>query len=131
VPVLRIIEATVTERTALRAFHIRPAGAAICRSPCTELATVATTATAIAIPNDGLRLRVDVIWITRRDCDVDASELIGAAITGSVPIFNWIVARCAGAGIHGRTCRVRATGHLITEDKPVGIPGDWGKVGSA
>src|SRR5215510_1450916 len=49
VPVLRIIEAAVTERTALRAFHIRPAGAAICGSPGTKLATV--TIAASAIPN--------------------------------------------------------------------------------
>src|ERR1044072_9663981 len=54
VPVLRIIEATVTERTALRAFHISPAGAAVCGSPRAELATVAIAAS--AIPNDGLRL---------------------------------------------------------------------------
>src|SRR4029434_1868904 len=79
VPVLRIIEATVTERTALRAFHISPAGAAICRSPCTKWATVGIAAS--AIPNNGLRLRVNVIWITWRDCDVDASKLVGAAIT--------------------------------------------------
>src|SRR5215510_15265132 len=52
VPVLRIIEATVTERTALRAFHISPARAAICGSPCTQLATVGTAATAIVIPNN-------------------------------------------------------------------------------
>src|SRR4029450_5078551 len=94
----------------------------ICCSPCTKLATV--TIAASAIPNDGLRLRVDVIWIARRDCDVDASQLVGAAITGSVPILNWVVARCAAAGIHGRTGRVRATGHLITEDEPIGITGD-------
>src|SRR4029450_624219 len=54
VPVLRIIETTVTERTALRAFHISPAAAAICGSPGTKLATV--TIAASAIPNDGLRL---------------------------------------------------------------------------
>src|SRR5437870_2539117 len=124
VPVLRIVEATVTERTALRTFHVSPAGAAICGSPCTKLATVGTAATAVAIPNNGLGLRIDVIWITRRDCDVDASELVGAAITSSGPKLNGIVARCAGACIHGRTRRVRATGHLIAEDEPVGISGD-------
>src|SRR5262245_58946122 len=53
VPVLRIIEPTVTERTTLRAFHISPADAAICCSPGTELTTVSTTAIA-RIPNDGL-----------------------------------------------------------------------------
>src|SRR5947208_16716157 len=52
VPVLRIIEATVTERTALRAFHISPAVATICRSPCTKLPTVGAAATAVTIPND-------------------------------------------------------------------------------
>src|SRR5215510_16186366 len=46
VPVLRIIEAAVTERTALRAFHIRPAGAAIGCSPCTKLTTIGTAAIA-------------------------------------------------------------------------------------
>src|SRR6266436_1901606 len=106
VPVLRIVEATVTERTALRTFHVSPAGAAICGSPCTKLATVGTAATGVAIPNDGLRLRVNVIGITWRDCDVDASKLVGAAITGSGPTNNWIVARCTAAGIHGRTCRI-------------------------
>src|SRR5437762_8110435 len=93
VPVLRIIEATVTERTTLRAFHVSPAGAAICAGPCTKLATVGTAATAVAIPTDGLGLGIDVIWITRRDCDVDASELVGRAITGSGPANNWIVTR--------------------------------------
>src|SRR5437762_7417951 len=124
VPVLRIVEATVTERTALRTFHVSPAGAAICAGPCTKLATVGTAATAVAIPNNGLCLRVDVIGITGRDCDVDASELVGAAITSSGPANNRIVTRCAAAGVHGSTCRVRATGHLITEDKPVGVTGD-------
>ena len=108
----------------MRAFHISPAGAAICGSPGTKLATVGTTATAVTIPNDGLRLRVDVVGITRRNCDVDASELVGAAITSSGPANNGIVARCAAAGVHGRTCRVRATGHLITEDKSVGVTGN-------
>src|SRR6184192_1957707 len=59
VPVLRIIEATVTERTALRAFHVCPAGTAICGGPRTKLTTVGIAAAAVAIPNNGLRLRVD------------------------------------------------------------------------
>ncbi|PYJ69612.1 MAG: hypothetical protein DME76_08375 [Verrucomicrobia bacterium] len=127
VPVLGIVAlatSAVPEGAALRTFHVSPARATICGSPCTKLATVGTAATGVAIPNDGLRLCVDVICVTRRDCDVDASELVGTAITGSGPTNNWIVARCAAAGIHGRTRRVRAAGHLITEDEPVGITGD-------
>ena len=124
VPVLRIVEPAASERATLRAFHISPVRASICGSPGTKLATVGTAATAVTIPNDGLRLRVDVVGITRRNCDVDASELVGAAITSSGPANNGIVARCAAAGVHGRTCRVRATGHLITEDKSVGVTGN-------
>src|SRR5438105_6775478 len=96
VPVLRIITGgilAIAQRTSLRAFHVSPAGAAICAGPCAKLATVGTAATAVAIPNDGLGLGIDVIWITRRNCDVDASELVGGAITGSGPANNWIVTR--------------------------------------
>src|SRR5439155_22870522 len=71
VPVLRIIHATVSERTALRTLHITPARAAICASPRPELATIRIAATAVVIPNDGLCLSVNVICVTRRDCDVD------------------------------------------------------------
>src|SRR5207249_5821171 len=69
--------------------------------------------------------------ITRRDGDVDAAELVGAAITGPGPANNWIIARCTAAGIHWRTCRVRATVHLITEDKSVGITSDGREAGAA
>src|SRR5262249_50505150 len=127
VPVLGIIALStgaVSQRAALRPFHISPARATVRRSPCTKLATIGTAATAVAIPNDGLRLCVDVIWIPRRDCDVDASELVGAAIPRSGPINNWIVARGAAAGIHGRTRRVGAAGHLITKHKPISVAGN-------
>ena len=94
VPVLRIVAGgilAVSERAALRAFHVSPAGAAICGSPGAKLATSCAATTAIAIPNDGLRLRVDVIRVTRRDCDVDASELV--VLLPQVPsLFNRIVA---------------------------------------
>src|SRR5438874_1668679 len=123
VPVLRIIHATVSERAALRALHITPARAAVCRSPRTKLASVGAT-TAVVIPNDRLRLCVDVVRVTRCDCDIDAPELIGAATTGSIAATNRIVARRATTGIHGRTRRVRAAGHLVTEHKPISIACD-------
>src|SRR5256885_2541640 len=124
VPVLGIIETTVTERAALRAFHISPARPAIRASPRTKLATVGITTPTVVIPNNGLRLRVNVIRIARRHCDVDASKLVGAAITGSSPTGNRIITRRTAAGIHRRTCRVRAARHLVTEDKPVTITGN-------
>src|SRR5438874_12508223 len=124
VPVLRIIHATVSERAALRALHITPTRAAIRGSPGAELATIRIAATAVVIPNDGLCLSVNVICVTRRDCDVDASELVGAATTGSVPTTDRIVARRAASGIHGRTRRVRAAGHLITKHESVSIAGN-------
>ena len=128
VPVLRIIggaagDSAVSERAALRALHISPGRAAVCRSPRTKLAAIGVAAAAIVIPNDGLHLRVDVIGVTRRDCDVDASELIGAAITGSRSTSNRIIARRAATGIHRRTRRVRAAGDLVTEHKPISIAG--------
>src|SRR5437764_15137961 len=49
VPVLRIIEATVTQRTALRTFHVSPGASAIRRSTAAELAARGTAATAIAV----------------------------------------------------------------------------------
>src|SRR5207248_2831044 len=73
VPVLRIIHATVSERAALSALHITPTRAAIRGGPGAELATFRIAATAVVIPNDGLCLGVNVICVTRRDCDVDAS----------------------------------------------------------
>src|SRR5437762_5610693 len=67
VPVLRIIEATVTERTALRPFHVTPTRAAICRSPGSDLAARGTAATAIAVTHNGLALGIDVVRVAWRN----------------------------------------------------------------
>ena len=79
VPVLWIVAGgilAVSERAALRTFHVSPACAAIRGSPGAELAARCASATAIAIPDDGLPLRINVIRVTRRDSDIDASELV-------------------------------------------------------
>src|SRR4029077_10756672 len=126
VPVLRIIASTGNDvdRTALGALHKTPSPATVCGSPSAKLAAVGVATPAIAIENNGLPLRVDVIWVTRRDCDVDASELVGAATTGSGPTSNGIVARRAGAGVHRRTRRVRTAGDLIAKDESISIAGN-------
>src|SRR5437773_3972141 len=126
VPVLGIVAlavVTVSKRAALRALHITPTPATVCGSPGAELAAVGAAA-AVVIPNDGLRLSVDVIGVTRRDCDVDSSELVGAAITGSSPTAYGIVARRAVTCIHRRTRGVRAADHLITKHEPISIAGN-------
>src|SRR5215472_10394075 len=87
VPVLRIIASTGNgiDRAALGAFHITPTAAAIRGSPGAKLAAVGIATTAVVIKNNGTRLGVNVIGVTRRDCDVDSSELVGATTTGSCP----------------------------------------------
>src|SRR5438552_3612548 len=80
--------------------------------------------TAVVIPNDGLRLCVDVVRVTRRDCDIDASQLVGGANTGSVAAANRIVARRAVTRIHGRSSSVRTAGYLVTKHEPVRIACD-------
>ena len=69
-------------------------------------------------------MSVNVIGVTRRDCDVDSSELVGGAITGSGPTAYGIVARRAAAGVHRRTRRVRAAGDLITKHESISIAGN-------
>ena len=127
VPVLGIIAlatATVSKRAALRAFQVTPSPAAVRGSPGAELAAVGVATAAIAIKNNGLGLSVNVIGVTRRDCDVDSSELVGGANTGSIPTAYGIVARRAGTCIHRRTRGVRAAGHLITEHEAISIAGN-------
>src|SRR5215216_3033087 len=106
VPVLRIIAGgvlAVSECAALRTLHVSPARPAIGGSPGAELTSIGVATAAVVIPNDGLRLCVDVIWVTRRDRDFDAPELVRAATTGSIATANRIVARRAGTCVHRRT----------------------------
>src|SRR6266478_3377825 len=118
VPVLRVIAgavSAVSKRAALRALHKSPGRATVCRSPGTQLAASSIAAAAVVIRGDGLALCVDVIWVTRRNADVDSSELVAGRRTDIC---------AAAAGIHGRPRRVRAAGNLIAEDEPIGVAGD-------
>src|SRR5438552_7046829 len=124
VPVLRIIHATVSERAALRTLHVSPARPAIGGSPGAKLTSIGIATTAVVIPNDGLRLCVDVVRVTRRDCDINASQLVGGANTGSSATANRIVARRAVTRIHGRSSSVRTAGYLVTKHEPVPIACD-------
>src|SRR5215471_10572605 len=63
VPVLRVVEAAVAERRALRATHERPRGAAVRACPDAELAAGGTAAVAARISGDRLHLRVDDIRV--------------------------------------------------------------------
>ena len=74
-----------------------------------------TATTAIAIPDDGLPLCINVVRVTRRDSDINAPELVAG---------RRIDKRIAGAGIHRRARRVRTAGDLITEHEPIGVAGD-------
>src|SRR5438874_5421279 len=67
VPVLRIIHATVSERTALRARHVAPVRTAICASPGAKLTAVSTAAAAVAIWSNRLALCINVVRVARRD----------------------------------------------------------------
>src|SRR6266566_4705319 len=101
VPVLGIVAlatSAVSERAALRTLHISPARATVCGSPRAKLATIRTAAAAIAIRHDGLALCVNVIWVTRRDANVNSPELVAGVDVNK---------RRAAAGVHGRPCRVR------------------------
>src|SRR6267154_2552472 len=78
VPVLGIIACgirAVSERAALRTFHVSPARATVCGSPGTQLAATGAAA-AIAIRNNRLALRVNVIRVAWRDSDVNSPELV-------------------------------------------------------
>src|SRR4029077_11068329 len=111
---------------ALRAFHVSPARPTIAGSPGAELAAVGVATTAVVIPKNGLRLSINVIGVTRRHCDVDASKLVTATTTwtGSGPTAYRIVTRGPSTGVHRRTCRVRAADHLITKHEPISIAGN-------
>src|SRR5215469_886764 len=127
VPVLGIVAlgiVTVSKRAALGAFHITPSPAAVCGSPGAELAAVGVTTTGVVIKLNRTRLSVNVIRVTRRDSDVDASELVGGANTGSGPTAYGIVARRAGACVHRRTCRVRAASDLCAKYESISIAGN-------
>src|SRR5437773_826307 len=66
---------TVSERAALRTFHITPSIAAVCRSPGTQLAGGLILAPVVVILGNGLDLCVNVIGVTRRDGNINAPEL--------------------------------------------------------
>src|SRR5438552_17403233 len=72
VPVLRIIHATVSERAALRTLHVSLARPAIGGSLGAKLTSIGIATAAVVIPNDGLRLCVDVVRVTWPDWDIDA-----------------------------------------------------------
>ena len=82
--------------------------------------------TAVVVPKNGLRLSVNVIGVTRRHCDVNASELVTATTiwTGSGPTAYGIVAGRAGAGVHGRAGRVWAANDLIAEYETIRVAGN-------
>src|SRR5947207_15086976 len=89
--VLRIIAGTilaVSECAPLRTLHVSPARPAIGGSPGAKLTSIRIATTVVVIPNDGLRLCVDVVRVTRRDCDIDASQLVDGANTGSSATAN-------------------------------------------
>src|SRR5206468_9654893 len=74
VPVLGIVAlatSAVSERAALRTFHVTPIGAAVGRSPGTQLATIGAAA-AVGVEGYGLDLRINVVRVTRRDSNIDA-----------------------------------------------------------
>src|SRR5436309_6794384 len=99
VPVLRVIAGAViavSERAALRALHITPTPATVRGSPGTELAAIGAAAT-VAIRRDGLALCVNVIWVARRDANVNSPELVAGVDVNK---------RRTAAGVHGRPCRV-------------------------
>src|SRR4051795_3963983 len=93
IPVLGIVAlatSAVSERTTLRAFHVSPARSAIRGSPSSKLTSIGIAATSVVIPNDRLRLCIDIVRIIRRNCDIDAPELIGGAATGAIAATNRI-----------------------------------------
>src|SRR6266581_4837069 len=74
VPVLWVIASATTavsEGTALRALHVTPSSAAVCRSPRAKLASVGAAA-AVGVEGYGLDLRINVVRVTRGDSDIDA-----------------------------------------------------------
>src|SRR2546423_4827206 len=125
VPVLGIVAlatSAVSERAALRTFHVSPGRATVCGSPGAKLAARSTPATAVAIRRDGLALCVNVVWVTRRDANVNSPELVAG---------RGIDKRAAAGGVHRRPCRARAPGNLVAEDEPIGVAGDRRKARAA
>ena len=118
VPVLRIITGAVTAISGLAtliAFHITPARATVCGSPSADLAARGVAATTIIVTDNGLYLGVDVIRVTRRDSNVDSTQLIAGVDVNK---------RRPAAGIHRCSGRIGAAADLIAEDEPVCIAGD-------
>src|SRR5262245_22266014 len=68
VPVLRVVEAAVTQRWALRSSHERPRAAAVRACPNAQLAAGGAAAVAGRVSGDRLHMCVDDIRVTRRDC---------------------------------------------------------------
>src|ERR1043166_2659301 len=69
----------IDERSAGRPRNLRPSGATISGPPRAKLTTRRVRAATTGLRSDRLHLRVHVIGVTGRDCDVDAPKLIANA----------------------------------------------------
>ena len=103
---------TISERAALRTFHEGPTCATISRSPSANLAARGASTTAVAVRDNGLRLGINVVRVTRSDSNIHSAQLIAGVDVNK---------RRPASSIHRGPSRIGAAGYRVAKDEPIGV----------